>query len=125
MSGTPTSGDANATGPVPRRRAVALGVALFLVVQIVVPLIQLGQPRPAHFGWQMFSGYPPFPTYWIVLADGSAREIDVHDHIGVRRLDADYHSVLPDYLRRTYPEAVAVRWRWPDAAEDEEYRWTR
>jgi hypothetical protein len=108
-----------------RPRALTFALGLFVALQIAVPVAQLRQPRPAHFGWQMFSGFRPIPTYWIVLADGSQREIDFHEHVAVRRLDANYHAVFPDYLRRTYPEAVAVRWQWPESAEVEEVRWNR
>jgi hypothetical protein len=120
-----TSSSANSSCCSARNCALPIGVALFLAVQILVPIIQLGKTRPAHFGWQMFSDWRPIPTYWIVLADGSTREIDLHEHIAVRRLDADYHSVFPDYLLRTYSEALAVRWQWPDSAEVQEYRWPR
>ena len=107
----------------PSNRVARVAFVLILATQLVVPVIQLPKPRLAHFGWHMFSDLPPFPTYWIVLADGSQQLIDVHEHIGVRRLDADYHSVLPDYLRRTYPQAVAVRWQRPGSNAVEERRW--
>lgn len=104
---------------------VALAFLLFLGIQIVVPIVQLREERPAHFGWQMFSAYRHIPRYWIVLADGSTREIDITEHVGVRRLDADHHGHFPQYLRRRYPEAVAVRWQWPDSEEVEELQWPR
>jgi hypothetical protein len=95
--------------------------AAFLAVQIVVPCVQLTKTRPTQFGWHMFSAWRPIPQYWIVFGDGATQEIDVHEHIGVRRLDADHHREFPAYLCRTYPNAVAVRWQWPGSDEIEEH----
>lgn len=94
--------------------------AAFLAVQVVVPCVQLTKSRPAQFGWHMFSAWRPSPRYWVVFGDGATQEIDIHEHIGVRRLDADYHREFPAYLCRAYPNAVAVRWQWPDSDEVEE-----
>ncbi|MCI0685445.1 MAG: hypothetical protein L0Y71_25370 [Gemmataceae bacterium] len=116
---------ANDTKPAFGNRAVAVFVVLFLAVQILVPIVQLTRPLPTHFGWQMFSVDRPLPRYWVVLDDGTERDIDVYEHIGVRRLDADYHRAFPEYLCRTYPAAVAVRWQWPDRDEMEELRCSR
>ena len=59
------------------------------------------------------------------VCHGTAHEVDLLKHVHVRRLDGDYHSVMPRFLRETYPEAVAVRWRWPGSEEIEEWRWER
>jgi hypothetical protein len=101
----------------------ALAFVLILGTQLIVPIVQFPKERPTHFGWHMFCDYRPVPKYWIVSADGSAREIDLVEHVHVRRLDADYHPVMPQFLRETYPEAVAVRWQWPGTDEVEEWRW--
>ena len=107
------------------RRAAAVFFVLFLAVQIIVPIVQLTKPRPTHFGWQMFSALRSLPRYWVVLDDGSQRDINMYEHIGMQRLDADYHRALPEYLCRAYPTAVAVRWQWPDADDIEEFRCSR
>lgn len=107
------------------RRAAAAFFVAFLAVQILAPIVQLTKPRPAHFGWQMFSDWRPIPQYWVVIGDGAQRAIDVHEHIGVRRLDADYHREFPAYLCRAYPQAVAVRWQWPGSDDIEELRCSR
>ena len=108
----------------PSRGPVAAFVfVLILGTQLIIPIVQFPKERPTHFGWHMFCDFRPVPKYWIVHADGSAREIDLQEHVHVRRLDADYHPVMPQFLRETYPEAVAVRWQWPGSDEVEEWRW--
>jgi hypothetical protein len=97
-----------------QQRTAAAFFVLMLAVQCILPVVQLPKERPAHFGWQMFSGFPPMPRYWIVRADGVEQAIDLRQHVGVQRLDADYHRFLPDYLLRAHPDAVAIRWQWPD-----------
>ena len=106
-------------------RVAAVFFVAFLLVQIVVPVVQLSKTRPAHFGWHMFSDWRPIPQYWVVFGDGSTLDINIHDHVGVRRLDADYHREFPAYLCRAYPDAVAVRWQWPDSEAIEERRCDR
>lgn len=112
----------NDAKPTFTHRAAAVFFVVFVAVQVLVPIVQLAKTRPAHFGWQMFSDWRSIPQYWVVFGDGSTREIDVHEHIGVRRLDADYHREFPAYLCRTYADAVAVRWQWPGSDEIEEIR---
>lgn len=84
----------------------------FVAIQLVVPILQLAQSRPAHFGWQMFSGYRPIPCYWLVHADGAEVPVNIEEVLsGMWRLDADYRKVLPEFLLRRSPHAVAVRWQ--------------
>jgi hypothetical protein len=113
----------SASPAAPRRRLAAALFALILGAQLIVPVVQFPKERPTHFGWHMFCDWRPLPKYWIVHDDGSTREVDLQQHVEVRRLDADYHAVLPEFLRQTHPEAVAVRWQWPDHDEMEEWRW--
>jgi hypothetical protein len=85
----------------------------FLVIQIVVPLWQLTQPRPARFGWQMYAAGAPAAEFAAVGRDGSVTPVALHEYIVRRRDDLDLLGVLPPAVcART--GAVAVRYR--DAA---------
>src|SRR5262245_6116127 len=105
-----------------RNRLILAFCIVFLLVQVIVPIMQLPQPRPSRFGWQMFSGYRHIPKYWTVTADGAQHDVNVEELVGVRRLDADYHPALLDHLLRHTPGVVAVRWQWPDSDVIEDSR---
>lgn len=62
-------------------------VAAFVVLAILVPALALGQPRPARFGWQMYSVAQPAPRAWLQADDGSVREFDLADRLAVLRAD--------------------------------------
>ena len=89
--------------------AVAAFFAAYLALQIAVPIAKLWEPRPARFGWHMFSGVAPPPRFEVVLADGSTREAAPADHYGNPRADLRYEDHLPAHLCRTVPGARAVR----------------
>lgn len=67
--------------------ATAALIVAFVVVAIVIPALALGQPRPARFGWQMYSVAQPAPRAWLQSADGSVREFDLADRLAVLRAD--------------------------------------
>ncbi|HEX3220062.1 MAG TPA: hypothetical protein VHU77_08585 [Candidatus Limnocylindria bacterium] len=69
-------------------------IAAFLVVQLLVPTIALFGPRPARFGWQMYSALPDVPRAFVVEADGSEHEIDLQHLFAVQRAEIDYVAVL-------------------------------
>jgi hypothetical protein len=67
-------------------------VVAYLVIQVGVPLVQLGADRPARFGWQMYSAVHPV-------------DVVVVDHGGRRRtLDAE----LVDLVRSDLDPLVAI-----------------
>ena len=79
----------------------------FLVVQVIVPVIQLSKPRPARFGWQMFSGYPPMAVYSVQVGD-SVRDVRVTDYVVVPRGDVVYRDALPGHLCQRIAGATAI-----------------
>jgi hypothetical protein len=84
-------------------RPAQLVIFLALALQIGVPLRQLFRPRPARFGWQMFSVRPP-PPIVIVLREGSARDtLHVDDYFAFRRGDLN-----PSYVEHLAPHLCAV-----------------
>lgn len=80
----------------PERRltAIALLVAAFLAIQLLVPTVALFGPRPARFSWQMYSALPRVPHAWTVAADGSEEPVDLGAVFAVQRAEIDYVAVL-------------------------------
>ena len=60
-----------------RMRFLQAGVALFLAIQIAVPIAALAGPRPTRFSWQMFTTFTPAPAAWIEDADGAVEAVDL------------------------------------------------
>lgn len=113
----------------PRRRgasaatlAATLFCVVFLVTQITTPVVQLiWAPRPARFGWQMFSVNVPPPAFTAVLDDGTARPVVLESYVGSLRGDVPLAQFLPAHLCRVVPHVVAVRYQYRDAAQSETY----
>lgn len=94
-----------------------------LATQLLVPIAQLGQPRPARFGWQMFSGGRPRVEFRVELADGTVEPIDVGDYLARERSEVDLASALPPHLCRRIDGVEIVRVRVAGAPEtNREYR---
>ncbi len=90
-----------------RSRAVTWCFALFLAIQIVVPLHRLAQPRTQPFGWQMFSSIAGH-RFELESPDGSSRQIDPEDFVLHYRAEIDYRDHLPQLLCEQFPDASAV-----------------
>lgn len=110
---------ASSGGWTPKRLAFATVFTAFLAFQLGVPAAMLFEPRPAKFGWQMFSGTPETLGYGVVLADGTVEDVDPGEHLVTVRLDASLDRVLPDQLCRVTPAARAVLIRRIGGAEEQ------
>jgi hypothetical protein len=90
---------------------IAMGLALlFLTVQVGVATVLLSQPRPARFGWQMYSGIREALAYGVVRSDGSVEWVQRADYFGNFRIDLD-DIVEPAaaMICARRPDATAVR----------------
>lgn len=87
----------------------------FLTLQVAVPTVLLFGPRPARFGWQMFSAHTTAPAFAVEHADGSRALVDVDDYFAFRRGDLDpvVFDRLPVHLCRIDPTVVTVYERRP------------
>jgi hypothetical protein len=85
----------------------------FLTVQVVVPFKLLASPRPARFGWQMWSVGTAFPRFRIVLEDGTTQPPDLSVYVAMSRGEVDLRDALPPHLCRVIPGVVAVEIRTP------------
>ena len=87
-------------------------VVAFLVASILVPALALAQPRPARFGWQMYSIALAAPRAWTESADGARQAYDLADKLAVLRADiADPRAVGAQICRLTDAAAVLVELR--------------
>lgn len=108
------------------RIAIACFFAVFLALQALVPIYQLlVAPRPARFGWQMFSVSAPPPDFAIVRADGSSAPIAIEPYVASARGDVPLAQFLPAHLCRIVPGAAAVRVQQPGAQQVEVYQCTQ
>lgn len=105
----------------PRALAAAAFAFVYLFLQVVVPLVALGESRPARFGWQMYSGAGHVPSvYAVVREDGTRTEYDAASYVGYPRADVRFDDHLPGFLCATHPQAVTVLTLSPDGQRVEE-----
>lgn len=96
------------------RRNAGLVIALcaaILAVQITIPIFQLTRPRPARWGWQMYSSVRPPARMVAVLTSGEEREVDRQAYIPYPRIDMDMDEdvALVSHVCRTVPDIARVR----------------
>lgn len=101
-----------------RTRCIAAFCAVFLIAQVAIPTAALVSPRPARFGWQMFSGVKPAPRVWIVDGTGAVREVDPLTRLGNPRGDLEYLPALAVGLCEMEPDAVAIRYDVRDGRDE-------
>jgi hypothetical protein len=101
-----------------RATLVAIILAAYLTIQVIVPVAALFGPRPARFGWQMYSALPDLPQAWTVAADGTEEEIALASLFAIQRAEIDYTAVLRSGLCDV-TDAPAVKVQAPDAQEPE------
>jgi hypothetical protein len=90
--------------------------AAFILAQLTIPLFQLTQPRPARFGWQMYSTVPVGSLGGVFVVDWGAGGVDtvkVADHVARVRPEMDYRRLLPPYLCQKNRSAAAIRFDRP------------
>lgn len=91
------------------RTPVALFAALiFGLTQVVLPLLLLGRPRPAPFGWQMYSAAPPVVELTLVLEGGELRPVAKAAWVARERHELDLAELLPPHLCRAMEGVRAV-----------------
>ncbi len=92
--------------------AAVLFCAGFLTVQITLPLVQLWEPRPSRFGWQMFAAVPDPQVYTVTTQRGPVVPISLFTRASNWRADIRPRgNEFADYLCRTVPGALSVRYQ--------------
>lgn len=105
-----------------RTVAAAAFVVLFLLIQAGVPLIRLWAPRPARFGWQMFSANPQRVRFTLVMRDGTSQPVNLRPYVGNSRGEVNLETALPSHLCRVVPDLASVRIAAPGSKESRVYR---
>lgn len=96
---------------------------VFLTIQLVTPLVQLiWAPRPARFGWQMFSVDVPPPAFTAVLDNGTTRPVALEPYVASLRGDVPLAQFLPAHLCRVLPHVVAIRYQLYNQPQSETYQ---
>lgn len=90
-----------------RDRAVLAAVLALLVVPAVILLLG---PKPARFGFQMYSGYGVTTASWTDRS-GRTHELDLHAHTANPRGEVDWPGFAPELLCARLPDASRVEVR--------------
>lgn len=83
----------------------------YLGIQLVVPVIQLGAPRPARFGWQMWAARRSVPAFVVLMKNGMRQPVAPSAHVGMSRVEIDLGEALPPHLCRVVAGIAAVEVR--------------
>jgi hypothetical protein len=83
-------------------------IVVFGLIQIVLPAIMLGEPRPSRFGWHMFTQGRTRGNFVVIHSDGTRTPVRITDYAVLDRPEISYYAVLPAHLCRVVPGARAV-----------------
>ena len=70
-----------------RTKLVAALVVAYVAAQLALPTIGLFEPRPARWGWQMYSVAQAAPEAWGFDANGQRQPINLVGRLAVLRAD--------------------------------------
>lgn len=100
----------------------AVFFVLFLSIQTAVPLVKLWAPRPARFGWQMFSGRQERARFSLVMRDGTSRPVNLALYLAQSRGEMDPDEALPQHLCRVVPDVASVQVTAPGSKASRVYK---
>lgn len=93
-------------------RVAVLFFVVFVVAQLLIPVVQATRSGPARFGWQMYARLPigaSGEVFIVERAQGAVDTVRISDRMARGRPEIDYRAVLPAHVCQTTPGAVAVR----------------
>jgi hypothetical protein len=91
------------------RIAALLFIAVFVAIQLSIPISRLSEESPRRFGWQMLSVAREAPTF-VAHTNLGDNEIELVDFVARARGDIDLEEVLPTHLCRVLSDANSVSW---------------
>ena len=91
------------------RLASLLVIAVFLAIQVSVPISRLIHDTPQRFGWQMYSSGRPATEFTVTTSDGVI-SVNKRDFLAAARAEIAYEELLPPHLCVVIADAVAVEW---------------
>lgn len=97
--------------------AAAMFFLLFVLIQTGVPLAKLFAPRPARFGWQMFTAKPQRVRFTLVMRDGTQKPVDLARYVGLSRGEVSLENALPRHLCRVVPDVASVQITAPNSKQ--------
>ncbi len=90
---------------------------------MLIPLVQLAwSPRPARFGWQMYSVVSAAPRFELIMRDGTAKPLDITPYVTSLRGDVPLARFLPPHLCTLFPDAAAVHYQMDDGSQAGTYQ---
>jgi hypothetical protein len=96
---------------------------VFLAAQILIPLAQLAwSPRPARFGWQMYSVTSVAPNFELIMRDGAPKPLDITPYVTSLRGDVPLTRFLPPHLCTLFTNAAAVHYQMDDGSQAGTYQ---
>ena len=93
----------------------------YLAIQVLIPLALLAAPRPARFGWHMWSVRVAFPRFRLLMDDGTSTLPDLGRYVVTTRGEIDLRDALPPHLCRVVSGVAAVEISAPDSDQRSEY----
>jgi hypothetical protein len=109
--------------PAPSTIIAACFFVVFLAAQIVIPLAQLAwAPRPARFGWQMYSVVSAAPRFELIMRDRATKPLDITPYVTSVRGDVPLARFLPPHLCMRFPDAAAVHYQMDDGSQAGTYQ---
>ena len=102
-----------------RGRAVVVVAAL--AAMVLVPAVALTRPRPAHLGWQMFSGQPTELHITVTLTNGRTERVEVTSLAARVRPELDLRRATVDWLCTTRDDVLSVHLRQSVPSTDREW----
>lgn len=82
----------------PSRLIALLCVTLVLVIQVGVPVATLASPRPARFGWHMYSAVRGLPEVAVRMRTGDVEPVDVAALLARPRGEIHYADAITRHL---------------------------
>jgi hypothetical protein len=102
---------------------VACFFLAFLAGQILIPLAQLAwSPRPARFGWQMYSVASAAPRFELIMRDGAVKPLDITPYVTSLRADVPLARFLPPHLCMLFPDAAVIHHQMDDGSQAGTYQ---
>ena len=96
---------------------------IFLAAQLLIPLAQLAwSPRPARFGWQMYSVVSVAPHFELIMRDGDVKSLDITPYVTSLRGDVPLARFLPPHLCMLFPDAAAIHYQKDDGSQAGTYQ---
>jgi len=100
-----------------RERMLAVGVGAVALIMLIIPVVRFNDPKPARFGWHMFSAVVLPPDFFVVDVNGEEEQVFPGSYMPLVRGDLPIAEVFPGHLCEQLDDVVAVILRSETASE--------